>query len=280
MFSADWLGILFALTAALAWGDGDFNGGLAARRSDQFHVLTLSTFSGTVMLVAFAVLWREPLPSPGSTLWAALAGASGAVGVGTLYYALSLGSAATVAPTAGVVGAVLPVAFGIFTAGLPGANRLLGFALAFIGIWLVSRSSAADQGRRRGFGLAVLAGVSFGCFFILIAQVEPGAVFTPLIVARCVSLGVAVLLVRARGLPLPSLASNPTALVAGLLDAGGNVFYLLARQSTRLDMAVVLSSLYPAITVLLARVVLKERVSRVQWLGVAVCLAAIGFIVV
>jgi drug/metabolite transporter (DMT)-like permease len=280
MLSADGLGILFALTSALVWGSGDFSGGLAARRSNQFQVLALSALSGILMLLALAVVRHESLPSLSSILWAILAGASGAVGIATLYRALSLGNAATVAPAAGVVGAALPVVFGTFTAGLPGMTRLTGFILALLGIRLVSKSSTTDSVSRQALSSALLAGGGFGGFFILIAQVEPGVVFTPLIVARCALLGVAVLMLLARGTPLPSLISNPTALVAGMLDAGGNVFYLVAKHFTRLDVVVVLASLYPAATMLLARIVLKEKISRAQWLGAAVCLTAIGFIVI
>ena len=208
------------------------------------------------------------------------AGAAGVLGMAALYRALSLGHAASVAPTAAVIGAILPVGFGIITEGWPNAARLGGFALALPGIWLVSRSStpAGEKVSRQGFGLACLAGASFGVFFILLAQIEPGAVFMPLMLSRCMALGVTLLLLLGSRGPLPSLTSNPTALVVGVLDASGNVFYVLAKRLTRLDVATVLGSLYPAATVLLARLVLKENVSRGQWLGVGLCLAAIALI--
>lgn len=278
MFSADLIGVFMALTSAAVWGSGDFSGGLASRRSHPFHVLALSALSGMVILVACAGLWREGLPGMGSVVWAALAGVSGALGVASLYRALSLGNAAAVAPAAAVVSAALPVVFGLFTQGLPGTLRLAGFGLALPGIWLVSRATAGSPASRQGLGLALLAGTGFAGFFILIAQVEPGAVFTPLIVARAVSLATAMLLLAARRLPMAGAGANPAALLAGVLDAGGNVFYLLAQQYTRLDVAVVLASLYPAATVLLARLVLDENVSRGQWLGAGVCLAAIVLI--
>ena len=273
------LGILFALTTAFVWGGGDFSGGLATRRHSQFQVLALSALSGIVLLVTSVVLWGESLPTPRGVLLAAIAGVSGATGVAALYRALSFGEAASVAPTAAVVSAVLPVLFSMFTEGLPGAMRLAGFLLAFLGIWLVSKSSTTgDQALQQGVLLACLAGVGFGGFFILIAQAEPGKVFTLLVVARLVSLGIALLMLRVRRLPLPSPGSNPIALLAGVLDAGGNVFYLLARQFTRLDVAVVLSSLCPAVTVLLAHYISKQYVSRAQWMGVGLCLVAVALI--
>ncbi len=126
--------------------------------------------------------------------------------------------------------------------------------------------------------LACVAGIGFGSFFILIAQVEAGQVFTPLIMTRLVSLAVGVLMVRVRKLPLISPSANRVAFLAGILDAGGNVFFLLAQQFTRLDVAAVLASLYPASTVILASILLHERVSRSQGLGVVICLGAIVLI--
>jgi drug/metabolite transporter (DMT)-like permease len=281
MLPADLPGILLALTSACVWGAGDFSGGFAARRANQYKVLALAALSGIAVLVVAAALKGEALPSPASTAWAMLAGAAGALGLAALYRALALGNAASVAPTAAVIGAVLPVAFSGLVEGLPGISRLAGFALALLGIWLVSQTVPQDiEVSRPSFVLACLAGAGFGGFFIFIAQVEPGLVFTPLIVTRCITFCVAIVLLRARRLPWGPVTPNPTALAAGMLDAGGNVFYLLAKQATRLDVAAVLSSLYPASTVLLSCIILKEKVTRTQWLGVAVCLAAIVFITI
>ncbi len=277
----EWLGIFFALTSAVVWGSGDFSGGLATRRHNQFQVLVWASFSGILVLAACAVLWGETFPSQQGILLAILGGASGAVGVAALYRALSMGHTASVAPTAAVIGAAMPVGFSIFTEGLPAVSRLAGFGLAFLGIWLVSLPAAAERGvSRQGFLLACLAGVGFGGFFILIGQIEPGKVFTPLIVARAAALATALVLLGTARLPLPSPFANRIALLAGALDAGGNIFYVLARQFTSLDVAAVLSSLYPAATVVLAAVLLKERASAKQWVGAALCLLAIIFITI
>jgi drug/metabolite transporter (DMT)-like permease len=276
------MGITLALASAVVWGSGDFSGGVAARRSSQFHVLALAALSGLVMLILIAVVRREALPGPADTAWAAGAGVGGAIGIAALYRGLSLGSAATVAPTAAVVGASVPVIFSALVQGLPGPAQLAGFAVAAGGLWLVSRPAGAGQvghsGAKPELVLALIAGLGFGSFFILIAQVRPGLVFTPLVVARSMALMAALFLLRARRLGLPGLRSNPVALLAGLLDAGGNMLYVMAQQYTRLDVAAVLSSLYPAATVVLAALLLKERVSRPQWLGAALCLAAVMLI--
>jgi drug/metabolite transporter (DMT)-like permease len=126
--------------------------------------------------------------------------------------------------------------------------------------------------------LGVLAGLGFGGFFVLIAQVEPGLIFSPLVVAKLAALCAALVMLLRTRLPFPSPSANTIALLAGALDAGGNVFYLLAKQFTRLDIAAVLASMYPAATVALSRVVLHEEVSARQWLGVGLCLAGVGLI--
>ena len=281
LISTQLLGALCALASAGLWGGGDFAGGFATRRNSQFQVLALASFSGLVVLVGGALVRHEALLSPRGMLWAMAAGLAGAVGTAALYRALSLGHAASIAPTAAVVGAGLPVAFSIFTEGWPGPTRLAGFALALAGIWLVSQTSASGRGvPRRGLALAVLAGTGFAGFFILIAQVEPGPLFMPLAVVRSVSLGTALLLLLVYRPPAASTGASWAALLAGFVDVWGNVTYLLAKQFTRMDAATVLGSLYPAATVLLARLVLKEAVSRTQWLGVGLCLAAIALITV
>ncbi len=281
LISADLLGIFFALASAFAWGGGDFSGGLATRRHNPFQVLTLSSLSGVLLLVALSALWQEAPPSPQSALWAMLAGFFGVIGIATLYRALATEPMASVAPTAAVIGVIMPVAYGILIEGMPHFIRMVGFALALFGIALVSRPSASSRSlSRQGLLLTCLAGVCIGGFLIVIAHVEVGRVFLPLVIARLVTFGTSLVLIRLFRLPFPRLTSNPTALLAGVLDAGGNLFYLLATQFTRLDIAAVLSSLYPAATVLLAYLLLKERLSPNQRAGVVVCLLAIVLITV
>ncbi len=276
------LGVFFALTSAVVWGSGDFSGGVATRRGSQYHVLALSALSGIVLLAALAAWQRETWPGPDGWVWAALGGVSGALGIACLYRALSMGHAASVAPTTAVISAALPVVVGALLAGLPAANQMAGFAVAVPGIWLVSASGPAGKGgqgvSRPELVLAVLAGLGFGGFFVFIGQVARGYIYTPLVIARSLTLLTGLLLILGRRLPLPSLVSNPVALLAGVLDAGGNIFYVLARQYTRLDVAAVLSSLYPAATVLLAWLVLHEHISRRQWIGAALCVVAVALI--
>jgi drug/metabolite transporter (DMT)-like permease len=275
------IGILFAITSAVVWGSGDFSGGQAARKSHQYQVLMLAALSGMVVLVIGAIIRGEGVPSGSSIFWAAMAGSAGALGMAALYRALSMGHTASIAPTSAITCATLPVLFGLITAGLPKATQLAGFALAFLGIWLVSRSGGAgDKTFREGMILAFLSGIGFGGFFIFIALVDKGQVFTPILVARTVTLGISFIMLRLKHLPLPGLTSNPVALLAGALDTGGNVFYLLATQFTRLDIAALLSSFYPAATVILASIILKEKVRATQWAGMMLCLLALALITI
>lgn len=273
------LGIAFGLSSAVVWGTGDFLGGLAARRSAPFQVLTLAAISSMVVLVPLAVMNGEAFPSAATIGWSFAAGLSGAVGIVALYRGLSLGSAAVVAPTSAVVGAAVPVLVGSLVESLPAPTALAGIAAGLAGITLVSRPPGVRAGvDRRGFGLGLAAGVGFGAFFVLFAQVERGGLFAPLAVAKLAAfvVGGAALLAGRQALPHPR--SNPIALIAGVLDSGGNLFFLLASRTTSLAIASVLSAMYPASTVLLSAVVLKEAIGRIQLVGVVLCLAGVALI--
>jgi drug/metabolite transporter (DMT)-like permease len=272
------LGILCALAAAAVWGAGDLGGGLAARKLHQFQVLALSAASGIVLLVICWIARGEVIPPANAVMWSVLAGLSGACGIAALYHGLSLGNAALVAPTAGVVGALLPVTVTIVRQGLPTGMQIAGFACAIAGIWLVSKSSRMTAESLRGLRIAVFAGFGLGGFLVLIAQVPDNLAFGPLTVARSVAFLVGLGSMSVRRLPFPGWSSNPIAVGTGVLDAAGTVFYVFARQYTRLDVAAVLSSMYPVSTVLLARVLLKEHVTFAQGVGVALCLAAVALI--
>jgi len=272
--------MVLALTAALAWGGSDFTGGLASRRSSPLEVLALSRISVLVLLAAAAAGTRDPLPTLTAAAWAAGAGLSGALGLGVLYRGLATERSALVVPTAGVVGAAIPVLFGAVVEGVLPLLQQAGMVMALVGIWLVSGPHRANQTAVRGPVIGAVAGIGFGGFFILLGQIESGAVFTPLIAAGGAGLVAAVIALVHTGAKLPAPTRNPTALWAGAMDAAGIVCYALAVRWIRLDVAAVLGSLYPAITVLLFRAVLKERAAPTQWLGLVVCVFAIALIVV
>jgi drug/metabolite transporter (DMT)-like permease len=190
---------------------------------------------------------------------------------------LSLGRSAFVAPLAGVVGAIVPILVGVMTHGFPGQLQFLGFGFALVGIWLVS-SREHDSWDLDGetFGLGLLAGLGFGGFLALMTQLDGYQVFFPLVFARISGVLLAILMIWRTKIPYIKIWDNPLALLSGLLDTGGNFFYLTSAAFARIELIAVVSSLYPAATVLLSRLILKERVSRLYWLGVLVCVIAIG----
>jgi drug/metabolite transporter (DMT)-like permease len=181
-----------------------------------------------------------------------------------------------VAPVSAVVTAVLPLLFGLFLEGLPGMLQMVGFGTAIVAVWLLSRPPQGGQAQLHQLALPVLAGLGFGTFLIVIDHVSDSAVLWPLVSARFASLTVLFLLVVfMRQRQWPALRQLPLMIIAGLFDVGGNTFYALAARVGRLDTAAVLSSLFPGITVLLAWIVLKERLGHEQWAGVAVAMVAV-----
>ena len=173
MLEANPLGSLVAILAASAWGAGDFMGGLAARKNSPYQVVVLVSISGLLILAGAMLLRGEGFPTPQDTLWAITASISGTIGIAALYQGLASAQAALVAPTASVVGVALPVILSTILSGPPSAEKWAGIATGALGIWLVSSSSHRAGGDNRGaLLLALLAGLGFGGFFILIAQVD------------------------------------------------------------------------------------------------------------
>lgn len=264
---------LLALTAAAAYGAGDFLGGIAARRESPTAVVLWSHAVGLVALVLAAPLVGGNLTGH-TMLVGAASGLVGVVGITLFYKALVVGSMSVAAPAAGLLSAAVPVLAGIISGERPSLAALVGIGLALGAIALVSRESpddAAGSVHLRALGLAVLAGAAFGLFFVALENAGDGVGLWPLVGARTASVGVFTLL-GLSGLitsALPRDAAWP-AIGAGLLDAGANAFFLIALSHGLLSVVAVLTALYPAGTVLLARVVLQERMTRVQQTGLAV----------
>lgn len=273
------IGAAFGLASALIWGAGDFSGGLASRRSPVYSVVLVSEILGLFLLTGLALLLAEPIPPPMDLLWSGAAGIAGTLGLLAFYRALAGGRMGVVAPVTGVVSAIVPVVFGANLEGMPAPQQVLGFGLAVVAVWLVSRGGDGAGMRGRDLSFSVLAGVGFGVFFVVIDHAIDSGILWPLVASRTASVAMLLIAVAAMGRRAEMAPRQlPLAALAGLLDAGGNAFYALAAQLGRLDVAAVLSSLYPATTVLLARFVLKEPISRRQWLGVSVALVAVVLI--
>lgn len=276
MGQTDLLGIVLALSSAGVWGGADFLGGLATRRIRSLKVLTLGTLSGTALLAVLAVISGEGVPELETVAWSMAAGLAGALGMATLYQGLAVSTATLVASTAAVIGVLLPMLFGILSEGIPDPVRVAGFVAGVAGVGLVSRQSGDSDGElKRGLGLALASGTGFGGFFILIGQVEGTAIFAPLAVAKGLALLIAAVMLLFWGTREPGAGGIGLALATGVLDAGGNVLYFAATRFTRIDVAAVLSSLYSAVTVVLARLILKEKIGPGQGVGVVLCALAV-----
>ncbi len=276
MLPANIIGIVFGLLSAAVWGAGDYTGGISTRKFNSLAVLVVSAFTGLLLLILCTFIWPEPFPKWPAILWAVLAGITAVLSLGFLYKALSLGNSAIVASISAVIGAALPVCYGILIAGLPNLIKVIGFILAILGIWLVSRVSHERNKIIPGsITLAVLAGIGFGAFFIVIPLAGPKLTFTPLIICRSTYFTIALFLLLLQKKELGKAAISPLVWFNGFFDITGTALFMLSRQYTRFEFAVTLSSLYPAITVLLFRIFQKEHISNIQWLGLSLCVAAV-----
>jgi drug/metabolite transporter (DMT)-like permease len=235
---------------------------------------------GTGLVLVFALAWlrHEPFPGSYTMVWGALAGISGAVGLASLYRVLAVGKMGVVAPVAAVITAALPVIYGIRVQGWPKPMQAAGFLLATVAIVMISKPERS-AGIPKGLGLAVLAGFGFGGFLVCINRAGNATVFWPLVAARLVSV-MFMLLLLALNRREKTAAAAPWSLMmtAGALDTAGNALFVFATQVGRLDVAAVLSSLYPASTVVLARFVLHEHLTTVQTAGMIAALVAIPLI--
>jgi drug/metabolite transporter (DMT)-like permease len=275
--SYSFLSILFSLGAVVTWGVADFTGGYASQRANAYLVAMIAHASAMILVTTLALSTHAAFPSRGSVVWSLAAGLSGGAALAFFYRALATGKMGLTAPVSAVLGAAIPTAFTIATEGAPGILRIAGFILAATGIWLISRTQ--DNARPDGIGLAVLAGIGFAGFFLCTKQAGNASSFWIAAFAKAASLGLTipiVLLGRSfRNVHRPSAAF---AVLAGCLDVTGSVLFIRASQTGRLDTAVVLSSLYPVVTVLLAKIILKEHFTRWKAIGMVAALLAVPMI--
>lgn len=271
--------VLWGLGSALTWGIGDFCGGLATRRTSVWTVVLYSQAVGMALLLLLVFAFGETMPRLTDLVWGAVAGLAGIIGLTALYQAMALGQMALVAPLTAVIALSIPVIIGIVTEGWPASLTLIGFVLAGLSVMLISYTPQR-RATPSSLWIALVAGCGFGSFFVLIAQTQDAAVFWPLVAARAASVLALLLLMafqKRSALPIARQAIPPI-ILAGVFDAGGNACFVLAEQAGRLDIASTLSSLYPVSTVLLALLLLRERISPVQGIGVLVALVAIPLI--
>ncbi len=271
--------VLFALGAAIAYGLSDFLGGVVSRRTSVWPV-ALMACTGAALGSLVLALSVPGTPGRSDIAWGLLAGVGSGVGTAFLYRGFARGRMGVVAPVSAVGAALLPAVIGVATGERPHAIVWVGLVVAMPGIWLVSREPPAGHdaaGSAEGFIDGILAGAGFGLLFAALGQVPDGAGYWPVLAAQLVSIvAVVVAAVLLGGDPRPRQGQSWWGLGAGALASLAVVGFMLARQQGLLSVAAVLTSLYPAFTVLLATLLLGERLHRAQSVGLALCAISVA----
>jgi len=271
------LSILYGILSAATWGAADFIGGFATKRTAAYRVLFLAEIASLVPFIALALIMRETFPPLVDLFWGAFASLIGLAGLTILYRALADGKMSITAPISALLAAFIPVVFGSFTLGIPPFTTIIGFGLSFGAVWLISQTDSTNwRVNLADLRLPLLSGIFFGFYFILINKATQHAFFWPLVSARSagfIAFGLYALITRQPALPPRDLWGY--SIINGVIDIAGNAFYVLSAQAGRIDVAAVLGALYPASTVFLAAIFLKERITRIQGLGITLAFIAI-----
>jgi drug/metabolite transporter (DMT)-like permease len=267
----------YGLAAVLAWGTSDFLGGYATRRANAFLFTTIVNIGGLLLVGTLASATHAPFPSTRSVAWVLAGGVSGGAALAIFYRALSSGRMGLTAPVAAVLGAAIPTIVSMFTEGLPGRIPIIGFVFAAAGLWLITRTE--DGSSPEGISIAVLAGTGFAGFYLCVRQAGDASAFWIASFTRAGGLIITGLIVLLQG---KFRDITPTGIrwgiLTGCIDSIGTMLFVRASQTGRLDEAVVISSLYPAVTVLLARVFLHEHFTRWRFVGLLAALVAVPMI--
>ncbi len=273
---------VYSVAAVFIWGTSDFTGGYAAKRANAFVLTAFSHLCACVLMFGVSLAQHDPIPNRASIVWALLAGAMGGISLAIFYRALSAGQMGLTAPIAALLGAAIPTLVDIALEGAPSRWSIGGFALAILAIWLITRPEAPaendDSGHPKGVAAAALAGVGFAGFYLCIHKATGSPAWISAI-GRVASLAATVVAIAVTKAPLKlDLPRAAMGMVAGIFDISGSALFIYAAQRGRLDQAVVITSLYPAVTVLLARLILKEHFSRWKFVGLLAALAAVPLI--
>ncbi len=275
--------VVLGLLAAILYGTSDFAGGVASRRVNVVTVLMYSYPAGAVLMVAMLPFFRGTL-SAHVALFGLLGGTAGVIGVLTMYGLMAVAPMNVISPITAVLAASVPVAFGVVTGDRPHLYAWCGIALGLFAVVLVSRTSEEHPHGRiphRFVALACLAGLGFGAYFVFLARAGHGSGLWPVVISRIASpLVLAPVAFRRNALERIPARLFAIAVVTGACDALANMFFLLASRHGLLSVAGVLTSLYPAMTVVLAIAVLHERTTPVQRVGLSLAAAAIVLITV
>jgi drug/metabolite transporter (DMT)-like permease len=273
--------VLLALSASLAWGFADFGAGAAARRLPVFVVAAISQTAGLVTAAVIVLATAPGTPSARQFAWAAGAGLVGVIGLSFFYRALATGTMGIVGPITATA-AIVPVTYGLARGERPSTLQGIGVGLAVIGVIAASLEPSSDGGRRRigtGVGLALAAAFSFGWALIGLSRAAQGGVAWATLTMRLAAVPVAILLALTLQRQAPASPRGWFLLIGvGATDVVATLLFGAATTKGLLSVVVVLSSLYPIVIVVLARVLLSERIARAQLAGVAVALAGVALI--
>jgi drug/metabolite transporter (DMT)-like permease len=276
------LALILALLSAAFYGTADFLGGLAARRTAALAATVVAQGCGLVLVALALPLFPAELPSATGALWGVGAGLTGGVGVALLYYGFAVGRVSVVAPVTAVCSITIPVLVAIGLGERPGPLALGGIAVAIASVALISRHddpAGKPRGRDRSLAIALVSGVAIGAFLVCLARAGSASGLWPLLIARATSTLALAAAARLAKVPLTVPRSVlPVVAACGALDMVANALYLIAVREGPLGLVATLASLYPASTVLLATVVLRERLQPVQSLGLAGAAVAIVLI--
>lgn len=287
---------LIALAAAACWGGGDFSGGMGvkgiggATRAALRFILLAHAIS-FVVLVSVLALRHESLPSGAPLAWGLAAGVAGGLSLTAFYMALARGEMGVSAAVSGLLAAAIPALVSTVIEGAPGILRLLGFLVAFVAIWVIAAGPSPENASPRDRGtlwLAVAGGIGFGIYFVALRMANSLGVVMPMALARVGSLTTCGSLLavmrftsRVQENARPNLKTVALwALGVAVLDTCGNMLFVAATRTGRLDVAAVLASLYPAGTILLAAWQLHEKPTRSQAMGMLAALAAVLMITI
>ena len=273
-------GVVLALCAAASWGSADFLGGVSTKRLPILTVSAVSQFAGLLFTGVLVLATGAAMPGERTVLIGLAAGAMGGIGLAALYSGLAIGPMGVVAPIA-ALSAVVPVAVGLARGERPAAIQLVGVGLALVGVVLTTRHRDETGARvhPRAVAFAVAAAVFIG---LLIVLLDEAGSESPAWAVLMVRVGALSLLAVALVVRRPSFSMDRSQLATlasvGVLDNGANLLFVVAAQHGLLSLIAVLASLYPVTTVLLARVTLHERLSRIQIVGIAAALTGVALI--
>ncbi|MHB8468744.1 MAG: EamA family transporter [Gaiellaceae bacterium] len=274
-------GILLALSASVAWGFADFGAGVGARRVSVPYVLAVSQVAGLFLVGALVLVLQPRAPTGAQLAWGAFGGALGALGLASFYRALAVGTMGIVGPIS-ATGVVVPVVFGLARGERPSTLQALGVAVACVGVVAASLERIPDRPGRQvgaGVGLALLAAAGFGSSLIGLNRASQAGALWGTLSVRMVAVPVVLAAALVLRPPLRGVRTNLLLLVgAGLGDTGANLLYGLASARGLISVVSVLASLYPVLLVVLARLLLAERIAKPQLAGVATALLGVALI--